>query len=49
MGVLLRGDTCQIRVEISIESLLRELGFCEIGKTLSVKGVLEMLEAQNEI
>ena len=40
----MRGDLCQVRIEVGVESRLPEIGFGEIGKALTVEGIREVLE-----
>ena len=49
MCVFLRRYIRQVRIKVGIVARFRKLRRCEVGKTLTVKGVLEMFKAQNEI
>ena len=45
MCVFLRRDLCQVGVEVGAEAIFCELGLSEVGETLAIEGILEMLEA----
>ena len=49
MGVLLGRQLCQVGIEIGIKSSLGELCLCEVGKTLPIKGILELFKTQDKI
>ena len=49
VGRLVRGDFLEIAVKSRIETSSCKLGLAEVGKTLAVEGVFEMLQSQSVV